>query len=269
MLDPFILKALLAGLGIALMAGPLGCFVAWQRMAYFGDTVAHSALLGVVLALLFNIAPAIGIMAIAMLLAMIVARLHGGGKYLAFDTLLGIAAHGALALGLVILSLSRSIALDINGLLFGDILAVSNEDIMLVFVMAALGGSALISQWRPLLKFIIHPDIAQVEGVNVARMRLLLMLLIAASVAVSIKIVGMLLITSLLIIPAAAVRFFSRTPTQMALAAIAAGMVSVCGGLYASLTWDTPTGPSIILAALALFLVAYALGKSRSSTTGT
>ncbi|MFW0776908.1 MAG: metal ABC transporter permease [Rickettsiales bacterium] len=268
MIDPFIIKALIAGAGVALMCGPLGCFIAWQRLAFFGHAIAHAALLGIVLSLLVGTNFDFGIMIVAIAIAIMVFQLEKGRK-LASDTLLGVFSHGALALGLVILALSPSVTLDINGLLFGDILAVSNDDITTIFLIAAIVDITLLLNWRNLMRLTIHPDIAQVEGVPVARLRLLLMIGIALTVAVSIKIVGLLLITSMLIIPAASMRYFSGTPTAMALLAIVAGVVSVCGGLYASLLYDTPSGPSIIIAALAIFIAAYLVDKFKSIMTGT
>lgn len=259
--DIFILKALLAGIGVALMCGPLGCFVAWQRMAYFGDTIAHAALLGVVAALLLGWNVEYGIVGVSLLLAALVAYFERQ-KQLASDTLLGVAAHGALALGLVLLSFS-SVTLDISGLLFGDILAVNNGDLVRIYLCALAVLAVIARLWRDLLRMTLSADIAQVEGVNVRRLRLALMLVLAAAVAVSIKIVGILLITSLLIIPAAAARYFSKTPTQMAFRAAGAGVLAVSLGLYASLTFDTPSGPSIILAALGIFFTAYFFSSLR------
>ena len=260
MVDIFLVKAVIAGIGVATMTGPLGCFIAWQRLAYFGDTIAHAALLGVVLALLSQSDTNFGIIAVAFVVTLGVVFLERE-KRLASDTLLGMFAHGALALGLVLISLSHSITIDVGGLLFGDILAVSVYDIMLIYLMAAVTGAILIVGWRDLMRMTLHADIAQVEGVNTARLRLVLMLVIALAVAVSIKIIGMLLITSLLIIPAAAARYFSRTPSQMAMLASLAGVMSVSGGLYASLQFDTPSGPSIILTALLIFVMASVAGK--------
>ncbi len=262
MIDLFILHALLAGVGIALVAGPLGCFVAWRRLAYFGDAMAHAALLGVVLALLLGQGIALGLAAVAVVVTLAVYRLERHAL-LATDTLLGVAAHASLALALVVLSQSPSIQLDVNGLLFGDILAVGMHDIALVYAVAMLVGLFLWRNWRGLMRMVVHADIAQVEGVATERLRFWLMLAIALAVALSIQVVGILLVTSLLIIPAAAVRYVAHTPTQMALLSIPCGMASVAGGLFASLRFDTPSGPSIILAALALFLLAFGWQRLR------
>jgi zinc transport system permease protein len=255
MLEPFFIKAIVAGIGVAIMCGTLGCFVAWQRLAYFGDTIAHAALLGVVLSLMMDSSMDFGIIAVSLGLAASVAYFERH-KQLASDTLLGIAAHGALAISLVLLSFS-SITVDIGGYLFGDILAVNWNDIALIYVVTAAILFAVKHLWRDLMRVTLHADIAKVEGVNVARTKLFLMLLIALAVAVSIKIVGMLLITALLIIPAAIARYFSATPLDMIKFSTIAGVVAVTVGLGGSLTWDTPSGPSIIVAALVVFLVAH------------
>jgi zinc transport system permease protein len=209
-----------------------------------------------------------GVVAVALSVTLAVCLLEREKK-LASDTLLGVFAHGALAAGLVLLSLLDSISVDVNAILFGDILSVSGADIAMIYAAAAIIGSLLVGFWRPLMRAVIHPDIAEVEGINTARLKMLLMLAIAVTVALSIQVVGILLITSMLIIPAASVRYLVRTPSQMALYSCAAGVVSVCGGLYASLIWDTPTGPSMILAGLTLFLLAYVMHHARSSSTGT
>ncbi len=253
-IDIFILHAWLAGIGISLMSAPIGCFIAWQRLVYFGDTVAHAALLGVVLALIFGASPLAGILFTALLIALLVASLSDD-FFLPSDTLLGILAHASLAAGLVILARSPSITLDVNGLLFGDILAVNAADLWMIFAVAAASISIILLRWKALMRFVLHADIAQVEGVNTRHMRLLLMLMIALIVAVSIKLVGILLITSLLIVPAASARLLAKSPSQMTIYATIISMLAITLGLAASLHFDTPTGSTIILAAIALLVV--------------
>ena len=252
--DPFLLTAWLAGIGIALMSAPIGCFIAWQRLVYFGDTVAHASLLGVVLALCFSAAPITGILGMAIIIALLVATFHHD-YLLPSDTLLGIIAHGSLALGLVILSLSPAITIDVNGLLFGDILAASTHDLIIIFTAAFVALFIITTRWKQLMRFVLHADIAEVEGTNIRRCRLLLMLLIALMVAISIKLVGILLITSLLILPAASARLLARSPGQMIVIATLLSMLAVTIGLAASIHLDTPTGPSIILSALAVLIL--------------
>lgn len=252
MFEAFFIRAALAGIGVALVAGPLGCFIVWRRMAYFGDAMAHSALLGVALGFLLDIEPAVGIIAVSVLIALMLVALQRRGS-LAVDTLLGIFAHAALSLGLVVLGLMTWLRLDLMAYLFGDILAVTWAEIAWIYGggLAVLVVLALI--WRPLLAATVHADLAQAEGVPVVAVQAAFMLLIAVIIALAIKLVGVLLITSLLIIPAAAARRFARTPEQMAAGAGLIGAAAVLAGLLASLRWDTASGPSIVVAASMAF----------------
>jgi zinc transport system permease protein len=251
-MDDFMLRALLAGLGVATLAGPLGSFVVWRRMAYFGDTLSHSALLGVALGLLLGVDPNLGVILVSTTLAVLLVLLQQSGR-LANDTLLGIFSHGTLSLGLVALSFMQGVRLDLLGYLFGDILAVTAADLYWIYLGGVLVLLILVSIWRPLLALTVHEELARAEGQPVLVTRLLFMLLMALVIAVAMKIVGILLITSLLIIPAASARRFARNPEQMALVAVLFGWLAVGLGLWGSLRWDSPTGPSVVLAAASLF----------------
>ncbi len=251
-MDDFLLRAALAGLGMALVCAVLGVFVVWRRMAYFGDTVAHSALLGVVLGVVLGIGPQWTVMLVALVVAVLLQALSRRRNW-SPDTLLGILSHGALALGLVILSLFDNLRLDLVALLFGDILSVTRQDLVLVWGGVALVMTIAVTLWRPLLSVSVHAELARVEGVRVDAVELALMLMVATVVAIAMKIVGILLVTALLVIPAATARRFSHGPAQMAWLAAALGAAAVLGGLAGSWQWDTPAGPSIVVAALALF----------------
>ncbi|WP_353858321.1 zinc ABC transporter permease subunit ZnuB [Azospirillum formosense] len=252
-MDDFVLRALAAGCGIALVAGPLGSFVVWRRMAYFGDTLAHSALLGVALGFLLGVNPLIGVVGVCVALALALVGLQRR-RALATDTVLGILSHSSLSLGLVAIAFLETLRVDLVAYLFGDILSVTTGDLAWIYTggAAALGGLLLL--WRRLLAVTVDEDLARVEGMPVEALRLAFMLLIALVIAAAMKIVGILLITSLLIIPAAAARRFSRTPEAMAALASVFGIAAVLGGLLSSLNWDLPGGPSIVVAAAALFL---------------
>jgi len=252
-MDDFVLRAFAAGLGAAAAAGPLGAFVVWGRMAYFGEALAHSAILGVALGLAVGLDPTWPVLIVAAAVALLLSALQES-RGLATDTLLGIVAQGTLALGLVVLAFLRNVRVDLLGYLFGDVLAVTPEDIVFIWGAAVLAIAVLMRIWRPLLSTLVHAELAQVEGVAVARVRVTFMLLIALLVAIALKIVGLLPITALLIIPAATARAFARTPERMALIAAGIGALSVVFGLWGSLVWDTPSGPSIVVAALAAFL---------------
>lgn len=261
LLDDFFARALIGGIGVAAVAGPLGCFVVWRRMAYFGDTMAHSALLGIALSVLLDIAPPIGVFVVAAALALALYGLQRRGR-LPGDALLGILAHSALALGLVIIGLVAWLRLDLMGYLFGDILAVSRADLAVVLGGGAVALAVLALIWRPLLADTVSPELARTAGLKVDRARLVFILLLAAVIAVAIKIVGVLLMTALLVIPAATARMLVDSPRAMALMSAAVGALAVVAGLGGSLRWDTPSGPSIVVAALVLFLIAVGLGRS-------
>ncbi|MCU7877456.1 MAG: zinc ABC transporter permease subunit ZnuB [Candidatus Thiodiazotropha sp. (ex Lucinoma borealis)] len=251
-MDDFLLRAMVAGIGVALVTGPLGVFVVWRRMAYFGDTLAHSALLGVALGFLLGINLNLAVILLGILLALLLVGMNRN-RQLSSDTQLGILAHSALSLGLVVMAFQTSVRVDLMGYLFGDILAVTATDLLWVWGGGLLVLLVLIMIWRPLLSLTVHEELAQVEGVPVGAIRLAFMLLIALVIAVSMKIVGVLLITSMMIIPAAAARRFSHTPEQMAVVAAGIGAIAVALGLAGSWHWDTPAGPSVVVAAAILF----------------
>lgn len=257
-MDDFLLRAVLAGLGVAVVAGPLGCFVVWRRMAYFGDTLSHAALLGLAVGLLLEVGPTVGILIASGGVALLLALLQRQGRVGA-DTLLGILSHSALSIGLVTLAFISGVRIDLMGYLFGDILAVQPADLLWIWGGGALALAGLARLWRPLLHMTVSEELAAVEGEPVAMARLGFLLLIALVVAVAMKIVGVLLITALLIIPAATARRFAATPEAMALLAAVAGCVAVGLGLWGSFHFDTPSGPSIVVAAALLFALAQPL----------
>lgn len=254
MLDDFFTRALIAGAGVAALTAPLGCFVVWRRMAYFGDTIAHSALLGVALGFLLDVNLTLAVFTVAGLVAVALLAMQQR-QTLSSDAILGILAHSTLALGLVIVAFMAWLRLDLMGYLFGDILAVSKADIAIIYFGGAAVLGVLMLIWRPLLAETTNFDLAKAEGMHPERTRLAFMILVAAVIAITMKIVGILLITALLIIPAAAARRFSNSPERMALISAGFGVAAVILGLNGSLYFDTPSGPSIVVAALILFLV--------------
>ncbi|MGQ9424849.1 zinc ABC transporter permease subunit ZnuB [Gilvimarinus sp. F26214L] len=254
MLPEFLINAVLAGLGVALVAGPLGSFVVWRRMAYLGDTLAHSALLGVALGLALSVNINASVVIVCASLALVFVALQRN-RNLATDTLLGILAHSSLALGLVSVALLGGTNVDLYSYLFGDLLAVSRDDVVAIFAVSAVVLALLGVFWRRLLAITVHEELAQVDGVNVPLVRTILMLIMALVIAMAMRAVGVLLITALLIIPAAASRRVARSPEQMAVFAAVIAALAVLGGLTASFYVDTPAGPSVVLAAGALFVV--------------
>jgi len=249
-----LLPGWLAGMLLALAAGPLGSFVVWRRMSYFGDTLAHASLLGVAFGLLLNISPFYTVIAVTLLLSLGLVWLERR-PHLAIDTLLGIMAHSALSLGMVVVSLMSNVRVDLMAYLFGDLLAVTPSDLWTIAIGVAVVLMMLIWQWRALLSMTISPEMAQVDGVNIQRSKLILMLITALTIGVAMKFVGALIITSLLIIPAATARRFARSPEQMAVFAVIAGMLAVTLGLTFSAFYDTPAGPSVVLGAAVMFIL--------------
>ena len=254
MFDDFFIRALVAGLGVALVTGPLGCFIIWRRLSFFGDTLAHSALLGVTLAFSFDINIAFSVFIISSAIALILLKLQKTTN-LPGDALLGLLAHSSLAVGLVVIGFLSFIRFDIMGLLFGDILAVTENDLIIIWVGGAIILFVLKLIWKPLFASSVNYDLAEAEGMKPERVNAIFTILMAAIIAISIKMVGLLLITGMLIIPAAMARNISNNPKQMVLFSIIGGLLSVVMGLFGSLQINTPSGPSIITAGLILFIL--------------
>ena len=257
MSEPFIVRALAAGIGIAIVAGIIGCFVVWRRMAYFGDSLAHSALLGIALGLTVGIATNLTTIVVCFTFALLLLSLQQK-KVLATDTLLGILSHAALSIGIIAIALLEQ-RVDLHAYLFGDILTVTVEELWWIYGGGAVVLVLLLLNWSSLVLMTIDEDLAIAENVRVFFMNLLLMLLMTIVVAVSIRIVGILLITSMLIIPAATARQLVHSPEAMAATAALLGIIAVVGGIYGSVVFDTPSSPSIVAAAAILFVVLFPL----------
>ena len=262
MLDDFFTRAVIGGIGVALVAGPVGCFIIWRRLAYFGDTLSHSALLGVAMALLLETNVTIAVFIVSVVASLLLLLLQRRAA-LSSDALLGLLAHSTLAVGLVVLAFMTWVRVDLMGFLFGDILAVTKMDLAVIWG----GGAAVLALlgyiWRPLFAATVNHDLATAEGMRPDLMNIIFMILVAAVIAVSMKLVGVLLITALLIIPAATARGIGRTPEAMAVAALVAGALAALGGLGVSLWADTPVGPTIVCTAAALFTLSLLRGAVR------
>ena len=248
-----LLPGWLAGMLLAVAAGPLGSFVVWRKMSYFGDTLAHASLLGVAFGLMLNVNPFYTVIGVTLILALILVWLEKRPQ-LAVDTLLGIMAHSSLSLGLVVVSLMDNVRVDLMAYLFGDLLSVTYTDVTAILIGVIIVCGLIFWQWRALLSMTINQELAFVDGIKIQRLRILLMMVTALTIGIAMKFVGALIITSLLIIPAATARRFARTPEQMASIAVLIGMLAVTGGLALSALYDTPAGPSVVLSAAILFI---------------
>lgn len=251
MLDDFLTRAILAGLGVILAAGPLGCFVIWRRMAYFGDATAHAAILGVALALGFSVSITVGVVFICALMAIGVVFLSRNG--LATDASLGVLSHGALATGLVAVSFFPRAQADLMSYLFGDIFSVGIGDLAVIWIGALALLALTVWRWKAWLTVTLNQDLAVSAGLHPKREELILTLALAVLIALALQTIGALLIAALLVIPAASARALSDTPEAMAIWATVLGAVSVLSGVGLSLKIDSPSGPSITLAAFVLF----------------
>lgn len=248
-----MLRAMLAASGIGLLAGMLGSFVIWRRMAYMGDAMGHASLLGVVLGLMLGILPAYTVLLVAIGIGFLLALLQKDRR-LPFDALLGVVSTGGLALGLVLYGIMPSRPLDLYGYLFGDVLAVSDTQLALIYIAVIGQGALLAVYWRALLRMLLHPEVAEVEGVPVKRLQTLMTVLIAVTVALALQVVGMLLITAMLIIPPLAARLLAASPLQMVAMAMAVAVSAAIAGVWLSFQYNFSTGPSIVLAAVGVFL---------------
>jgi zinc transport system permease protein len=252
MMPDFMVYALIAGLCLTVMTGPMGSMVVWRRMAYFGETLAHAALLGFGLALLFSLPTTLGVIMASVAIAILLSLL-GRSSSLSNDTILGILSHGSLAIGLVLLSLLTDVTVDLESILFGDVLAVTSDELLLIAIVMLIVLPLLLINWQSFIAICVQEQLAEVEGRKVKLLNNLFMLMMALVIAVGMKVVGVILVTALLIIPAATSRRLARSPEQMALFAIAVGMLAVVGGIVMSLQWDTPAGPSIVTVSAGLF----------------
>lgn len=255
-MDEFVWRAILGGVGVAIIAGPVGCFIVWRRMAFFGHAVSHASLLGIAAGLALGTNITFGIVVTGMALALTLVGLESR-RLLATDTLIGILGHATLAGGLVALSFMPAVRMDLMGYLFGDVLAIGRMDVLAIWTVGGLVLAVLSFIWRPLLSLTVHEDLARVEGTPTLMIRILYMLIVTLVIALGMQIVGILMIISLLIIPAAAARPLAASTASMAIGATLIGVLSVLGGTAASFTWDTPTGPSIVLVASLIFALTF------------
>jgi len=260
-MDEFLIRALIAGSLVAAVAGLLGVFVVWRRMAFFGDTLSHSALLGVALGMLLNVGFMVGVMVSTLLVGLILYSFQRQ-KRVSNDALLGILSHSGLSLGLIALSFVQAQNVNIEDWLFGDVLSVTWQDVLSIAGVMLLVVVIMGWLWRPLLTLTVHEELARVEGINTNVVNLCFVLVVALLVSVAMQIVGALLITALLIIPATTARNFAKTPEQMAGIASLIGIISVCLGISASAWYDVPAGPSIVMASTILFFSSHLTRRS-------
>ncbi len=253
-MEDFIVRALLSAIGISVITGALGCFIIWRRMSYFSESISHSALLGASLGLASGLNIHISLIVVSILYAVLIVILQQK-DFLSNDAILGIFSHIALSLGIVVLGLVGATNVDYFSLLFGDVLSISNQDIVWIYTILVLVGVLLSIFWQRLLLLTLNEALAVANGVNRLMHQLLFMLMVALTVSVSVQIVGVLLITSLLIIPPAIAKTFAKSPTQMVFLSIVVSMIAVFIGLNSSIYYDISTTPAIVLVLGCLFVL--------------
>mgnify|MGYP001220322045 FL=1 len=259
-MDDFIYRAIIASIGVSLIAGSLGCFVIWKRLSYFSDSISHSALLGVALGLATGLGINLGLVIVGGLFAVLIVVLQQK-EFWSSDAVLGIFSHLSLSLGIVVLGIIGNQNTDYFAYLFGDILSITSKDLYWIFSVLIVVVTILVFNWKKLLLLTLNEELAKAEGINKLYYDLLFMFLIALAVSVSVQIVGVLLITSLLIIPPAISRVISNSPVMMILASMIVSIFSVLLGLYLSIDFDLATGPTIVITLGALFFIAQFLPK--------
>lgn len=260
MFEPFFIKAIIAGIGVAVATSLVGVFVLWKRMAYFGDAISHSAIFGLGVATLIAVSPIYGIIFCAIIFCVLLFFLNKQNLY-SSDTIIGVSSCSLLALGMILISLFPS-NINLESYLFGDLIVLGNSDIVMIYVVATLVVVALSFWFKKLLLTTINKDLAVISGVNVEKLELKFLLLTALVVASLVKIVGIFLVTSMMIMPAAIARNFAKTPIQMLMISLIVSLMVVIGGLFSALFFDIPTSPAIIAFAAVLLLTSIAINKT-------
>lgn len=251
--------ALLIGSLLSLLAAPLGCLVLWRRMAFFADTLAHSALLGLTLAFLLKLPIWVGLLCVTLLIVLLL--WYANDDRLPNDALLSGIAATLLALGLILISYFDELKSSMAAFLFGDLLTLSWEQAPYYVSICLVALFFLYKIWSAQLKLSIQPDIAVIEGVNIKRHKLWFMLLLACFCTVALQAVGSLLISSLLILPALSARLISQSPIQMVVSAIIISQVCFFTGIASSVYFDVASGLAIILILGMLFFTLFGVQK--------
>lgn len=251
----FFINSLIAVITISLVTGALGSFMIWQRLSYLGDSLSHSSLLGIALALMFKVSLPISIMLIAIMFAILLSL--NFNKLYSADTILNIVTNVVLSLSLILMSFLPSSNNSIVDSLFGDILTLNCSDIMLVLLTSIVVTLIVVFRWNHWLMISINQDFAMVEKININLVRLEFLVTLAIFIAISAQLIGILLIAAFLLIPAASARLISKTPMQMVLIATVFSLISGISGLILSAGFDLLTGPAIILASAVYLICAY------------
>ncbi len=253
-MSDFLIHALLASLGVALLAGPIGCLMIFKRVACLGDTLAHGAIFGVSLGLLTGIDPTITLAGVTIAWVTMLWYLNKD-QTVSTDTAMAFLTHSALAVSIVLFAFVPLGAPNLMEAFIGNILTVGRADLWLIFGMDIVFGVLIALFWKKWILIAVHPDLAAASHIRVQSLRILFLMMVGLFIAFSIKMMGALLVPAFLIIPALAARSFAKTPEQMAFMATGIAILSAVTGLFASDKWDTPTGPMMVCAALGIYAI--------------
>jgi zinc transport system permease protein len=259
-LDDFLIRAVLAGLIMVVIAAPMGCLMVWQRLAFLSDTLGHAAVLGVGLGLMLQLEPIFGVLAVALVIVFSLSRVSSFNSALS-ETTLAIISHTGLAGGIILVGLLPGPAVNLEAILFGDLLATTSADLLNLLLTTVLLLVLLLRHWRAFVAVSVSREIAQAEGIEVRRIQFLMYIMIALLVAVMMKVMGVLLIAAMLVIPTSSARLFSRSPEQMVYISGLYGLFALGGGITSSFHFDWQTGPAIVVSATVLLLLTLAVTR--------
>jgi len=259
-LDDFLVRSVIAGLIMVAIAAPMGCLMVWQRLAFLSDTLGHAAVMGVGLGLLLEVTPVFGVLAVALLIVFSLNRVNTFNSALS-ETTLAIISHTGLAGGIILVGLLPAQAVNLEAILFGDLLATTSADLIRLLITTVVLLLLLLHHWRSFVAVSVSREIAQAEGIEVRKVQLLMYIMIALLVAVMMKVMGVLLIAAMLVIPTTSARLFSRSPEQMVAVSALYGLGALAGGITSSFHFDWQTGPAIVVSATMLLLITLAMTR--------
>ena len=257
----FMGRALLAAIGMGCISAVMGCFLLWRRMAFFGDAMAHASVLGVALGFLFHIDIYFFIAFICLILASVMGILQQRSR-IPIDTWLAAISYTSLALGIIVIAKTPGIQIDPEAILFGDILSVNLPDLIGIYLSVLAVWTFIIIGWQKLLLITLDEELAIASGISLLPMRLGFTVCLALVTAVGIKASGALLLPALMILPAATMARFARSPEEMVGGATVCSVISVLLGMTASYYYDTPSGPTIVVMAFLFFFFSFLLKKT-------
>ncbi|MGB5330415.1 MAG: metal ABC transporter permease [Gammaproteobacteria bacterium] len=259
-LDDFLVRSVIAGLIMVVIAAPMGCLMVWQRLAFLSDTLGHAAVMGVGLGLLLEVTPVFGVLAVALLIVFSLNRVNSFNSALS-ETTLAIISHTGLAGGIILVGLLPAQSVNLEAILFGDLLATTSADLTRLLITTVVLLLLLLHHWRSFVAVSVSREIAQAEGIEVRKVQFLMYIMIALLVAVMMKVMGVLLIAAMLVIPTTSARLFSRSPEQMVAVSALYGLGALVGGISSSFQFDWQTGPAIVVSATMLLLITLAITR--------